>query len=164
MWKFLQSEKFVILGLTEDASRTDAEIADTYDLKKGTVASIRRRLLDAGALSYLNVPAFQKLGCEMIGFHVGMTEPAERSDARTNDYMEFCASSPQLFAGTIGGGAVIMYGAYRHATEYDAFIQSHNRFFSGDRRPSKAKLQSTMFPYGLSRMSPGPAFATTGPK
>lgn len=159
MWKFLQSEKFVILGLTEDAGRTDANIADLYDLKKGTVASIRRRLLDAGALSYLNVPAFQKLGCEMIGFHLGMTEPAERSDARTNDYMEFCARSPQVFEGVIGGGSVVMYGAYRNATELDTFIQSHARFFSGDRRPSKARLHSLMFPFALSRFSPVPNFA-----
>ncbi len=160
MWKFLQSEKLVILGLTERPESTDAEIADAYNLKKGTVASIRRRLMDAGAISYLNVPAFQKLGCEMIAVHIGMTEPAERSDARVNDYVDFCSKSPTIFEGTIGGGSVVMYGVYRNATELDAFVQSHGRYFSGDRRPSKAKLQTLMFPYTLSRLSPVPNFPT----
>ncbi len=159
MWKFLQSEKLVILGLTERAESTDAEIADEYDLKKGTVASIRRRLMDAGAISYLNVPSFQKLGGEMIAFHIGMTDPAERSDARVNDYVEFCSRSPTIFEGTIGGGSVVMFGVYRNATELDAFVQSHNRFFSGDRRPSKARLQSHMFPYALTRLSTCPNFS-----
>ena len=39
MWKFLESEMKVILGLTEDADRTDSEIADTYGLRNGTVAT-----------------------------------------------------------------------------------------------------------------------------
>src|SRR5512136_822477 len=90
MWKFLESEMRVILGLSEDATRTDAQIAELYGLKKGTVASIRRRLLDAGAIHYVNVPSFNKLGCEMLGFHVGSSEPSDKSDARTNDYVEFC--------------------------------------------------------------------------
>src|SRR5512136_1904006 len=103
MWKFLESEMRVILGLSEDATRTDVQIAELYGLKKGTVASIRRRLLDAGAISFVNVPSFYKLGCEMMGFHIGATEPSARADTRANHYVEFTNKTPQIFEGMIGG-------------------------------------------------------------
>lgn len=159
MWKFLESEMKVIFGLTEDASRTDADIAERFGLKKGTVASIRRRLLDAGAISYLNVPAFNRLGCEAIGFHVGVTEPSERSDAKVNHYTDFCMRNPQVFQGLIGGTSIVLYTALRSATEYEEFVQSHNKFFSGTKRNSRAKLSSTMFPYAMTRGTFVPNFA-----
>lgn len=151
MWKFLNSEMLVILGLIEDASRTDAEIGETYGLNKGTVASIRRRLIDAGALFYANVPAFNKLGCEMLGFHVGSTDPAISSDVKTSNYVEFCEQAPQMFTGMIGGNLVTMYTALRNGTEFEEFCQSHNRFFSGQKRPSKARIESVVFPYRVTK-------------
>ncbi len=160
MWKFLESEMLVILGLTEDASRTDAEVAELYGLKKGTVASIRRRLLDAGAIAFVNVPSFNRLGCELVGFHIGVTEPSERSDTKVNHYLEFCSRAPQVFHGLIGGTSVVMYTALRNATEFDTFVQAHSRFFSGAKRDSKARLASTLFPFALSRITPVPNFAT----
>ena len=160
MWKFLESEMLVILGLTEDANRTDAEIGDLYGLKKGTVASIRRRLLDAGAITFVNVPAFNRLGCEMVGVHMGTSEPSERSDARINHYLEFCSKSPRVFQGLMGGSNMVLYTALRNATEYDSFVQTHNKFFSSSRRSSKAKLISTVFPFGLSKGTFLPNFAS----
>jgi len=159
MWKFLESEMRVILGLCEDATRTDAQIADIYGLKKGTVASIRRRLLDAGAITYVNVPSFNKLGCEMIGFHMGTTEPTDRADMRANHYMEFTSKAPQIFEGLIGGSSLVFYTALRNATEFDTFVQTHNRFFTGTRRESKAKLVSTVFPFAMSKGTYVPNFA-----
>ena len=159
MWKFLESEMLVIMGLSEDATRTDAQIADMYGLKKGTVASIRRRLFDAGAISFVNVPSFNKLGCEMIGFHIGVTEPSERADTRANHYMEFTNRTPQIFQGLIGGNSVVMYTALRNATEYDAVVQAHNKFFTGAKRESKAKLTNSVFPFPLSKGTYIPNFA-----
>lgn len=159
MWKFLESEMKVIIGLCENADRTDSEVAELYGLNKGTVASIRRRLLDAGAIHYVNVPSFNKLGCEMLGFHVGSTEPSDKTDARTSDYVEFCNRSPQILEGILGGNSVFFYTVFRNATEYDSFVQSHNRFFSGSRRTSKAKLRNAVFPYALSRGTFVPNFA-----
>ncbi len=159
VWKFLESERLVIFGLTEDANRTDAEIAELFKLKKGTVASIRRRLLDAGAIAYVNVPSFNKLGCEIVAFHLGTTEPQERTETRVGHYMEFCSKNPQIFEAMMGGSAFVMYTAFKNATEFDSFIQGYNSFFTGSRRPSRAKLSSTIFPFGLSRGSYTPNFA-----
>ncbi len=156
----MESEMQVILGLVDNAMRTDAEIAEVYSLKKGTVASIRRRLLDAGAITYINVPAFNKLGCELLGFHIGSSEPSERADTRTNHYIEFTSTCPQIFHGMIGGASVVFYTALKNVTEFDSFAQSHNSFFTGSRRASKAKLTSVVFPYALSRCSQVPNFAS----
>ena len=160
MWKFLESEMQVIIGLVENATRTDAEIADIFNLKKGTVASIRRRLLDAGAITYANVPAFSKLGCEILGFHIGTTEPSERADTRVNHYIEFASKSPQIYHGMIGGTSVVLYTALKNATEFDGFTQSHNSFFTGSRRSSKAKMTRAFFPYALSKCTQVPNFAS----
>lgn len=160
MWKFLESEKKVIFGLMEDANRTDSEIADIYGLRSGTVASIRRRLVDSGAVFYVNVPAFNKLGCEMIGFHSGTAEPSERTDVRTNDYLEFCNLCPQIFEGMIGGNSIIFFTAFKNVTEYELFMQTHSRFFTGSRRASKARLRGTQFPFALSRGTYVPNFAS----
>jgi DNA-binding Lrp family transcriptional regulator len=159
MWKFLASEMKVILALTQDANLTDAEVADTYDLKKGTVSSVRRRLLDAGAIHYTYVPAFNRLGCEMIGFHSGVSDPAMRPDTKANHYMEFCNATPQVFFSIIGGGSVAMCTVLRNATEHEAFLQRHNLFFTGSKAGSKAKLSSVVFPYDLSRGTYVPQFA-----
>jgi DNA-binding Lrp family transcriptional regulator len=160
VWKFLESEMQVILGLTENASRTDAQIAEAYGLKKGTVASIRRRLLDGGAVTYVNVPAFNKLGCELLGCHLGSTEPSERADTRINHYIEFTTQSPQVFHGMIGGSSVVLYTAFKNATEFDSFAQNHNSFFTGSRRSSKSRMASTVFPFSRSKCTQVPNFAS----
>jgi DNA-binding Lrp family transcriptional regulator len=160
MWKFLESEMKVILGLTVDANRTDSEIADAYGLRNGTVASIRRRLVDSGAVFYVNVPAFNKLGCEMIGFHAGSGEPSDRADVRANDYLEFCNICPQVFEGIIGGSSVVLFTAFKDLTEYEIFMQTHNLFFTGPRRASKARLHGTQFPFSLSKGTYVPNFAS----
>lgn len=161
MWRFLTSEMTVILGLVEDADRTDAEIADVYGMNKGTVASVRRRLLDSGAVYFVNVPSFNKLGCELMAFHMGTMDPGVATDAKTNNYIEFCDGSPNIVYGMVGGGHVSLYTVFRNATELESFLQDHNRFFSGMRRPSKAKLDTAMFPYELSRGTYMTNFAPT---
>lgn len=160
VWKFLESERLVIFGLTEDATRTDAEIAELFKLKKGTVASIRRRLLDAGAIAYVNVPSFNKLGCEIVAFHLGTTEPQERSDTKVSHYMEFCSRNPQIFEAMMSGTSLVMFTAFKNATEYDMFVQGYNAFFTGARRSSKARLSNTIFPFALSRGAYVPNFAS----
>lgn len=151
MWRFLRSEMMVILGLCEDADRTDAEIADLFGMNKGTVASVRRRLLDAGAIYMVNVPSFNRLGCEMMAVHLGTSDPAVSPDAKSNDYISFCDSSANIFNGIIGGGSVCLHSVFRDATELESFNQEHNRYFSGRRRSSRARLQFVMFPYAMTK-------------
>jgi len=153
VWKFLKSEMVVMLGLLDDASSTDAQIAEMYGLNKGTVASVRRRLVDAGALCYSNIPAFNKLGCEMICCHFGSTDPALSQDVKTGHYMEFCDSQPSIFNGLIGGNSVVFFTAFKNATELETFNLARNRFFSGVKRLSKADFRTVMFPYAVSRGS-----------
>lgn len=151
MWRFLRSEMMVILGLTEDADRTDAQVADLFGMNKGTVAAVRKRLLDAGAIYMLNVPSFDRLGCELMAVHLGSTDPAVPSDDKTNSYIGFCDGSASVFNGMIGGGNVLLNSVFRDATELETFNQEHNRYFSGARRSSKAKMDFIMFPYALTK-------------
>jgi DNA-binding winged helix-turn-helix (wHTH) protein len=151
MWRFLRSEMMVILSLVEDATRTDKEVAELYGMNVGTVAAVRRRLVDAGAVYYVNIPSFSKLGCEMMCFHVGSTDPAVSSDVKVSNYLEFCSRSPQVYDAIIGGNSLSLFSVFRNGTEMEKFIQSHNRFFSGSKRASKAGLATTAFPYSISR-------------
>ena len=159
MWKFLKNEMLVILALTEDAGRTDSEISDAYNIKKGTVSSARRRLLDAGAMNFAYVPAFNRMGCEMLACHFGAMDPAVRSDTKANHYMEFCSHNPQIYHALIGGSSVVLFTALRNATELESFIHQHNAHFTGTKRASKARLSHVVFPYALSRFMQVPQFA-----
>ena len=151
MWKFLPNEKLVIVSLVEDATRTDAQIAELNGMNAGTVATVRRRLLDAGALFYVNVPAFNRLGCEMMVCHIGVLDPARSFEAKSSDYMKFCMSSPHIFDAIIGAKSIVMYSVLRNATELENLKASHNRFFSGSSKGSKARIASITFPYSVSR-------------
>ncbi len=161
MWRFLQSEMTVILGLVEDADRTDAEIADAYGMNRGTVASVRRRLLDSGAVYFVNVPSFNKLGCELMAFHMGTTDPAVPSDTKATSYLQFCDSVPNVFHGMVGGGHVAFHTVFRNVTELETFHQEHNRFFSGSMRQSKARLETAVFPYAMTKGTYATNFAPT---
>jgi DNA-binding Lrp family transcriptional regulator len=151
MWKFLPNERTVIMSLVEDATRTDAEVAELNGMNAGTVATVRRRLLDAGAMFYVNIPAFNKLGCEMMVFHHGVLDPARSFEAKTADYMSFCMSSPQIFDAIVGAKAVVLYSVVKNATELENLKAHHNRFFSGSRKNSKARINSVSFPYAISK-------------
>lgn len=151
MWKFLPSEKLVIVSLVEDPSRTDAEVAEIYGMNVGTVASVRRRLLVAGALYYIKIPSFHKLGCEMVAFHKGALDPAISNDVKTSNYTDFCASSPEVFDAIIGSQTLVFMSVLRNAAEMENLMLRHNRFFSGGRKPSKARLSTTAFPYKVSK-------------
>jgi DNA-binding Lrp family transcriptional regulator len=159
MWRFLRSEMMVMLSLVEDATRTDKEVAELFGMNVGTVAAVRRRLVDAGAVYYVNIPSFNKLGCEMMAFHIGSTDPAVSGDVKVSNYLEFCSKSPQVFDAIIGGNSLSMFSVFRNGTEMERFIQSHNRYFSGAKRASKAKLATTAFPYSISRGTYGTNFA-----
>ncbi|MDH3365114.1 MAG: hypothetical protein OEM29_03810 [Thermoplasmata archaeon] len=151
MWKFLPFEKLVILSLVEDATRTDGQVAEMNNINAGTVASVRRRMLDAGAIYYINVPSFHKLGCEMIAFSKGTLDPAVSAEIKTSDYMEFCSSSPQLFDAIISNQFIVFMSVLRNAADLEDLKVRHNRFFTGVKRVSKAKLSTTSFPYELSK-------------
>lgn len=151
MWRFLKSEMLVMTGLVEDAARTDADIAELYGLNKGTVASVRRRLEDAGAISYANVPAFNKLGCEMMGFHMGTTDPAVPAHTKASAYVGYTDLCPQAFNVIIGGNNILFQTALRNVTELERIVETHNKYFSGSRRASRAKIQDIFFPYPISK-------------
>jgi DNA-binding Lrp family transcriptional regulator len=149
----------VILALTEDAGRTDSEIADLSGLKSGTVSSIRRRLVESGAISFVVVPQLSKLGCEIIGFHRGPTNPGVDSGTKAREYMNFTRGSPQVFFAMKGGNQVVFYTALKNIAEYDGFVQNHVRFFGGEKSRLKAKLSNSLFPCSLTRLTAVPRFA-----
>ncbi len=160
MWRFLRSEMKVISSLVEDAMRTDREIGELFEMNVGTVAAVRRRLVDAGAVYYVNIPSFNKLGCELMGFHTGSMDPVVSSDVKGSNYLEFCSKTPQIYDAIIGGNSIALYSIFKNATEMEKFVQSHNRFFSGPKRSSKAKFNTTTFPYSISRGTYATNFAS----
>ena len=151
MWRFLPFEKLVIVSMVEDPDRTDMEIAEIHGMSVSTVASVRRRLIDAGALFYINVPSFHKLGCEMLAFHKGPLDPAVSNEVKASHYMEFCVASPQIFDAIIGSQSLVFMSVLRDSAELEDLMLRHGRFFSGMRKPSKARLSNTAFPYKVSK-------------
>jgi len=148
--RFVRSELLVMQGLLDDGTHSDKDIAERFGMKTGTVASARRRLVSSGTVTYAYIPAFNRLGCEMLGFHLGTADLTVSLEKRSSQYAEFCTVSPQVFFGILGGNSVLFYTALKDATEHERFMEGYDRFFSGKMKGSRTRLQSHMFPYRLS--------------
>lgn len=144
--------------MVESPRRTDAETADIYGMNVSTVASVRRRMLDAGAVYFVNVPSFHKLGCEMVAFHKGLLDPAVSNEVKTSNYIGFCATSPEIFDAIIGAQSMVFMSVLESSAALDELMLRHSRFFSGTKKASKATISTTVFPYGASKGTYAPNF------
>lgn len=150
MKRYLRTELLVMQGLLEDGTSSDRDISERFGLKTGTVASARRRLVKSGAIAYSNIPAFNRLGCEMVGLHIGTADLTVSLEERSSQYADFCDLNPEIFLGIMGGNSIVLYTALRNATENESLLQGHHRFFSGKIRGPRTRLRSHLFPYPLS--------------
>lgn len=145
-------ERLVLFALAEDGSRTDAEVAERTEMKESTVGLHRRELLKEGHMAYVNIPAFEKLGCEMLVEFYGNTNPAISADVKIKAYKDFFGQTPQVFDAISGVGFVRASSAMVNVSELVEFRDKHDGFFE-NARSSKATLVSTIFPFDVSRCS-----------
>jgi DNA-binding Lrp family transcriptional regulator len=61
-----QKEKLMLYGLVKYPHYTDRDIAEKLNLKNSTVTSIRNRLKENELIRRINIPHFEKLGCQML--------------------------------------------------------------------------------------------------
>jgi len=59
-------EKLMLYGLVKYPEYSDKDIAEKLNLKHSTVSSIRNRLRENEFIRKINIPHFQKLGCQML--------------------------------------------------------------------------------------------------
>ena len=150
MLELLDSEKSVFYSLAQDASRTDAQIGELVGLKKGTVSSVRRRLMEADLLKFVAVPAFNKLGCELFAYQTGSTNPVE-SDVKASQYVEYAKKTPQIFFGVVGIEAFITFSVHRDLEDYEDMVLAYSNYFTGSKKEYRAKTRRTIFPYSHTR-------------
>ena len=145
-------KRLVLFALVEEGSRTDAEVAERTGMKETTVGLHRRELLREGHMEYVNFPAFEKLGCEMLVEFYGNTNPAISADIKIKAYKDFFGTTPQVFDAISGVGFVRASSAMVNVAELVEFRDKHDAFFE-NARSSKAALMSTIFPFDVSRCS-----------
>ena len=149
---FRESEKLVILGLTQDANLTDASLARRFSMKESTVSSIRRRLMDSRQIYFANVPSFHKLGCEMFVQLYGSTNPAVPKDVKDVSHLAFLDETPEIFDSVSGEGFIMMSGVFRNFSDYLEALDRYDKHFMGVRTAEKADLRSVFFPLETSKL------------
>ncbi len=149
---FRESEKLVIMGLTQDARLTDSSLARRFGMKESTVSSIRRRLMDSRNLYFANVPSFHKLGCELIVQLYGSTNPAVPKEEKDVSHLTFMDATPEIFDSVSGEGFIMMSGVFRDFSDYISALDRYDRHFIGPRAAERADLKSIFFPLAISRV------------
>ena len=61
-----EKEKLVFYGLVRWPDLNDSEISEKIDVKRPTIASIRKRFEREQLYEVVNIPNFEKLGCELL--------------------------------------------------------------------------------------------------
>jgi len=159
MFKPLNSgDKLVLFALAEDATRTDAEIAERIEMKESTVGLHRRRLIANKQLFFVNFPAFHKLGCEYLAKFYGKTDLAIPESDRNRLCGEFFRGIPQIYDAVTGDGYMGGNAAFVDTADFLNFEDHLDSFFEDD-ASSKPSLAYSFFPYSISNVWIGYNFA-----
>jgi DNA-binding MarR family transcriptional regulator len=75
MLKLTEKEKIVLHGLVRWPELNDLELSDRIDIKRPTVTAIRNKFEKEGVYKTIRVPAFDKIGCEIISVKYGEFNP-----------------------------------------------------------------------------------------
>ncbi|MFH1403793.1 MAG: hypothetical protein ABIH11_05965 [Candidatus Altiarchaeota archaeon] len=83
-----RNERLFLYGLARHPGLTDREIGGEMGLSRSTTTSIRNRLERLGCFSYVRVPDFGRLGCELFNVHYSHLNPLADHDAWWKGFQE----------------------------------------------------------------------------
>ncbi len=82
MHKLTEKEKIVLHGLIKWPDLNDLELSDKIDVKRPTVTAIRNKFERERVYETIRIPAFDKVGCELIGVKYGDFNPLTPYEVR----------------------------------------------------------------------------------
>lgn len=146
------SEKQVIFALCEDADRTDSEIARRMDMKESTVGENRRNLLKKDHFEFINVPAFHKLGFELIALIGGTIDPALHGNITADTYRKFFSKHLEIYDAIYYRNSIGCLGAFENIASMISFNDQFEALFK-ESHCSKRHISCSIFPFDISRMN-----------
>ncbi|MGQ9586780.1 MAG: MarR family transcriptional regulator [Thermoplasmata archaeon] len=108
--------------------------------------------MDSRNIYFANVPAFHKLGCEMIVQMYGSTNPAVPKDVKDRSHQSYLDETPEVFDSVSGEGFIMMSAVFRDFSDYLEAIDRYDRYFMGVKSAEKADLRSVFFPFRISKV------------
>ncbi|MDH3365793.1 MAG: AsnC family transcriptional regulator [Thermoplasmata archaeon] len=143
-------EKLVLFALTEDATRTDAAVAERVGMRESTAGENRRKLLSRGYLVFSNVPAYHKLGFEFAADIHMYSNPSLKKQVPVSAYGAFFANYPRIFDAFTGDGYLGCLGIFESYTVLSKFLDDLSLFLTrNDVRP--VNLSHSVFPFETTR-------------
>lgn len=143
-------EKLVLFALTEDATRTDAAVAERVGMRESTAGENRRKLLSRGHLVFVNVPAYHKLGFEFAADIHMYSNPSIKKQVAASAYGAFFANHPRIFDAFTGDGYLGCLGIFENYTALLRFLDDMSLFLiKNDFRP--VNLSHSVFPFETTR-------------
>jgi hypothetical protein len=143
-------EKLVLFALTEDATRTDAAVAERVGMRESTAGENRRKLLSRGHLVLANVPAYHKLGFEFAADIHMYSNPSIKKQVPASAYGAFFAKHPRIFDAFTGDGYLGCLGIFEDYTQLLRFLDDLSLFLMrNDFRP--VNLSHSVFPFETTR-------------
>lgn len=143
-------EKLVLFALTEDATRTDAMVAERVGMRESTAGENRRKLLGRGHLVFFNVPAYHKLGFEFAADIHMYSNPSLKKQVPASAYGAFFANHPRIFDAFSGDGYLGCTGIFESYTVLSEFLDNLSLFLvRNDVCP--VNLSHSVFPFETTR-------------
>lgn len=143
-------ERLVMFALSEDAARTNADVAERVDMKESTVALHRRNLLKNGHMYFAYLPSLHKLGFEMLAEFFTVINPAIPKESKNDTYKEFFRRNPEVFDAVSGEGFLMASGAFTDVSNLLHFLDRYEEFFGGIHW-SRRRINAAVFPFDISR-------------
>ncbi|MFQ5885017.1 MAG: hypothetical protein ACE5IO_07945 [Thermoplasmata archaeon] len=146
----LESEKKVLCGIVQDPDSSDKGLSRRLGIKKTTVTAIRRRLERGKFLRDVKVPAFQKLGFEMLVVSFGTLSsvpPFDEKVALTKTIVD----RPQFVYAITEPRQDLLIQVSRNYTDALANIQALEEKYR-ERGYMEGGFQDVVFPFDLSEV------------
>jgi len=145
-----RQEKLVLFALTEDATRTDSELADRIRMKQPTVGRHRRNLQKNGHVYFVNFPSFHKLGLEFIAEIFSSINPVVPWQRKNDILHDLLRKNPEFFDANCSEGFFMASGAFRNISDFLLFKENFKAFFDS-LKWSTGEFQYAIFPFDISR-------------
>ena len=143
-------EKLVLFALTEDATRTDAAVAERVGMRESTAGENRRKLLSRGHLVLVNVPAYHKLGFEFAADVHMYSNPSIQKQVSSSAYDVFFANHPRIFDAFAGDGYLGCLGVFEDYTALLSFLDDLGTFLRKNGVRSN-NVSHSVFPFDTTR-------------
>ena len=121
-----KNERKVLYYIVRYPMLFDTEICSLMPMKLSTFCNIKKRLRDMGCYKVMNVPVFERIGCELLVVSYGFMERTSSIEDRMKMARKMLDECAEIFYIVSESNQGINISVARNYTDYDKDVQNFN--------------------------------------